>query len=310
VVGVLVGVLSACAPVRVESITPSPTYTPAPIIPVVNLIPLFDYDAEADLDIRDAGIEYRGQIAVHDLSYASPMGGRVTAYLVLPPGEGSFAGVLFAHPSDGSRNSFLEEAVWLAEAGAVSLLVDSPWARPEPWQKDLDYTPTNDRDMYNQEIIDLRRAIDLLISRQEVDPERIGFIGYSYGAHIGGVLSGVETRIKAYVFMAGVPSRSDRIPRRISSAIPADDFAAYLEATRPFDAIHYVGHAAPAALFFQCAREDEVITQETSQRFIDAGSQPKQVTWYDAGHGLNDQARLDRALWLAEQIGLEASVLE
>jgi dienelactone hydrolase len=172
----------------------------------------------------------------------------------------------------------------------------------------LEYTPTKDRDMYTQEIIDLRRAIDVLTSLQEVDPERIGFIGHSYGAHVGGLLSGVETRIKAYVFMAGIPSRSDRIPRRITSAM--SDLDVYLEATRPFDAIHYVGYAAPAALFFQCAREDEIIAQETAQRFADAGSQPKRVTWYDAGHSLNDQARLDRAQWLAEQIGLDASVLE
>jgi dienelactone hydrolase len=308
--GILVAVLPTCTSAQIEPTpTPRPTYTPAPSIPITDLRPLFDYNP-AGLDVEEASVEYYEQIAVHDISYASPMGGRVTAYLVLPPGEGPFAGVLFAHPSDGSRDSFLEEAVWLAETGAVSLLIDSPWARPEPWQRDLDYTPDNDRDMYTQEIIDLRRAIDLLSSRQEVDPERIGFVGHSYGAHIGGVLSGVETRIRAYVFMTGVPSRSDRIPRRISSAIPADDFVAYLEATRPFDAIHYVGHAAPAALFFQCAREDEVITHETSQRFVGAGSQPKQVAWYDAGHGLNDQARLDRARWLAEQIGLDASVLE
>jgi len=309
--GILAAMLSACAAAGVTpTSTPPPTYTPAPTIPIVHLEPLFDYDAEADLDLAEAGVEHHGRVAVHDISYASPLGGRVSAYLVAPPGAGPYAGVLFAHPGDGSRNSFLEEAAWLAEAGAVSLLVDSPWARPEPWRRDLSYTPANDRDVYTQEIVDLRRALDLLTSRPEVDPERIGFIGYSYGAHIGGVLSGVETRIEAYVFVAGAPSRSDRIPRRITSAMPADDLSAYLEATRPFDAVHYVGHAAPAALLFQCAREDEIVPPETSQRYYEAGSRPKQIVWYDAGHGLDDQARLDRARWLAEHIGLDGSALE
>jgi hypothetical protein len=110
--------------------------------------------------------------------------------------------------------------------------------------------------------------------------------------------------------MAGVPGRSDRIPKRITSAMPAEDMAAYLEAIHPLDAVHYVGHAAPAALFFQCAREDEVITEATSLRYYEAGSQPKRIEWYDAGHGLNDQARLDRAQWLAEHIGLDESSLE
>jgi cephalosporin-C deacetylase-like acetyl esterase len=285
--GILIAILSACGSTQVEPTpTPRPTYTPAPPIPIADLRPLFDYDPGAGLDVEEAGVEYHEQVAVHDLSYASPMGGRVTAYLVVPPGEGPFAGILFAHPGDGSRASFLDEALTLAQAGGVSLLVDSPWARPESWRQDLDYTPAHDRDMYIQEIVDLRRAADLLVSRGDVDPERIGFIGHSYGAHVGGVLSGVETRIKAYVFMAGVPSLSERIPRRITSALPTDDLAAYLEATRPFDAIHYVGHAAPAALFFQCTHQDEVIAEETSHRYYEAGSQPKQITWYDAGHSL------------------------
>ena len=303
--------LSACGPAQPDPTrTPPPTYTPFPPIPIADLRPLFEYDAAAELDVEQAGVEYHGQVAVHDISYASPMGGRVTAYLVVPPGEGTFAAMLFAHPADGSRASFLDEALALAQAGVLSLLIDSPWARPEPWQQNLVYSLPDDRDMYTQEIIDLRRALDLLASHEKVDAERIGFIGHSYGAHIGGVLSGVETRIKAYVFMAGVPSRSDRIPRRITSAIPADDLAAYLEATRPFDAIHYVGHAAPAALFFQCARQDEVIAEQTSRRYSEAGSQPKQITWYDTGHGLDDQARLDRARWLGEYVGLDVSALE
>ena len=30
------------------------------------------------------------------------------------------------------------------------------------------------------------------------------------------------------------------------------------------------------------------------------------MLWYDAGHGLNQQALLDRHDWLLEQIGLDA----
>jgi dienelactone hydrolase len=313
------GILAACssqagpgaqtAAVAATRTTAAPTPTP---IPVADLRPLFNYDATAPLDLEEAGVEYRDGIAVQDVSYASPasMGGRVTAYLIVPPGQGPFAGVLFAHPGDGSRASFLDEGVALARAGAVALLADAPWARPEPWRREFDYTPGNDRDIYVQDIVDLHRGVDLLVSRDDVDPERIGFIGHSSGAHEGGVLSGVETRIRAYVLVAGVSSRSDRLPKRITSAMPADDVVAYLEAIRPLDAVYYVGHAAPAALFFQCGRQDEVITEATFLRYYEAASQPKQIMWYDAGHSLGEQARLDRARWLAEQIELSEAVLE
>jgi dienelactone hydrolase len=228
----------------------------------------------------------------------------VTAYLVAPPGEGMFAGLIYAHPGDGDRGYFLDEAVAMAPAGVVSLLVDAPWVRPEPWRYDLNYTPANDRDVYIQHILDLRRGIDVLVTHGDVDPERLGFVGYSAGAHAGGVLAGVETRLAAYVLMAGLPTHSDRVPRRISSVWSNAELTAYMEAIRPLDAVHYIGYAAPAALYFQSARQDEIITVEDTIRFYDAASEPKELVWYDAGHRLNEQAHRDRTRWLMEQLGL------
>src|SRR5207253_8469547 len=40
-----------------------------------------DYDRNAPVDIREAGVEQHGGVAVRDISYASPKGGRVPAYL-------------------------------------------------------------------------------------------------------------------------------------------------------------------------------------------------------------------------------------
>ena len=37
-----------------------------------------------------------------------------------------------------------------------------------------------------------------------------------------------------------------------------------------------------------------------------AASVPKTILWYDAGHGLNQQAVFDRLDWLHGQIGLDA----
>ena len=58
----------------------------------------FEYDRQAPLDVREVGKEKRaGGVAVIDLTYASPKGGRVPAYVVVPAGRGPFAGVLFGH---------------------------------------------------------------------------------------------------------------------------------------------------------------------------------------------------------------------
>src|SRR5436853_7473626 len=91
-----------------------------------------DYDAKAPLEIQEAGTERRGDVRIVDLSYASPMGGRVPAYLILPPGEGKHPAVLFLHPGQGDRKTFVAEAVALAkERGFVSLTITAPFPPPE-----------------------------------------------------------------------------------------------------------------------------------------------------------------------------------
>src|SRR5258708_13120175 len=93
----------------------------------------FDYNQKAPVDVQEAGVEQRGDVAIHDISYASPKGGRVPAYLVVPRGKGPFAAVIWGHwYQDGSpflnRKEFLDEAVALAASGAVSLRTEVPSA--------------------------------------------------------------------------------------------------------------------------------------------------------------------------------------
>src|SRR5947207_15317580 len=78
----------------------------------------FDYDQKTALDIQEVGLERRGDVIIHDISYASPKGGRVPAYLVVPGGKGQFAAIIWGHwymPGSAflNRKEFLDEAVML-----------------------------------------------------------------------------------------------------------------------------------------------------------------------------------------------------
>lgn len=97
---------------------------------IQGLIQLYDYDRNLPLDIKDTIIQNVDSIIIHDLTYSSPKDGRVTAYLVVPPGKGPFAGLVFGHWGYGTRTEFLAEAILYAQSGAVSLLPDYPWVRP------------------------------------------------------------------------------------------------------------------------------------------------------------------------------------
>src|ERR1043165_397016 len=170
----------------------------------------FAYDSRLPLDFREGGVEQWPGASVHDVSYASPKGGRVPAYLVVPEGRGPFAAIGFVHWGQGDRTEFLSEALVYAKGGAVSLMIDAPYRRPEyPQSPSFIDNPQADRDLYVQLVIDARRGLDLLLSRTDVDPKRVAYVGHSLGATWGGALAGVERRVGAYVLMGGLPSITD-----------------------------------------------------------------------------------------------------
>lgn len=271
---------------------------------------MFDYDQNTPLEIRETIVEERDGAYVRDISYISANGVRVAAYLVVPHEEGSHAGIIFLHGGEQDRSDFLDEALSLARTGAVSLLIDEPTVRQMPHFTE----PEADRDRFTQTIINVRRGVDLLTSRPEVDAGRIGYVGLSFGAWMGGVLAGVEKRIRAYVLIAGTPSMTDiwrsgehPVVQGVRRSLTKDQLDKYIEATSALDAIHYIGSAAPSALFFQFARRDEVIPAEAARQYSEAASEPKLIRWYDAGHQdifIKSEALRDRAAWLSQQIGL------
>jgi hypothetical protein len=53
---------------------------------------MFDYDSAALLDLEVLSEHLQGNIPIQDITYASPKGGKVTAYLIIPSGSGPFAG--------------------------------------------------------------------------------------------------------------------------------------------------------------------------------------------------------------------------
>lgn len=250
---------------------------------------------------------------IQDLSYASPKGGRVPAYLVVPAGKGPFAAVVWGHwywenSPMKSRRQFLDEAIVLARSGVVSLLTDGPVARAGYVP---DRTPLNAKqfDDLVQQVVDMRRGADLLLTRPEVDPRRLAFVGHSYNATVGAILAGVDRRFKALVLMAGALSdqvdfRSAEYRRYREKVGPArwDAFAAEHAWVDPGP---YLAHAAPAAVFMQFATQEDFLTPMRVKEYAAIVSEPKRFKSYDAPHALNAEARRDRLAFLAEMLGVK-----
>lgn len=273
-------------------------------------VELFAYEGDTPLDIRELGVVEKGSVKIYDISYASPKGGRVTAYLVVPPGKQKFGGAIYLHGSGANRDQFLPEAIRLASSSIVSLIIDSPSARPEPSRRSPNDYLEADRDIRIQSVVDLRLGIDLLLSRQDVNPKKIAFIGYSKGAEVGGVLAGIETRIKAFVLMTANASQiefwrepNNPIAEDLKRRLTPEKFERYVQSLAPVEQINYVSNAAPAEIFFQFGTQDPLVPVDSARRLFEAASKPKTVKWYDTGHGLNGRASTDRMDWVIKRVG-------
>jgi cephalosporin-C deacetylase-like acetyl esterase len=279
-----------------------------------DLVRHFDYDKNAPLELQTLSAKTRGKAMVYDITYASPKGGVVPAYLVVPAeGKGPFAGVIWGHwywtnSEMRNRKEFLDEAIALASSGVVSLLTDGPIARPG---YAVDSDPLSERrgEYLVQQVIDFRRGVDLLLARKDVDPNRLAYVGHSYNATAGAILSGVDHRFKAFVLMAG--SMSDQVDIKMGAyeqfrqKIGPEKFDAFMASHTHLDQGRFVSHAAPASVFLQFATKEQFLTPERARAYAEIVSEPKRFKLYEAEHALNAEARRDRIAFLTEQLKLK-----
>jgi len=272
-------------------------------------ISLFTYDENSPLDIREVSRKREDGVTIVDLTYASPMGGYVPATLVEPDGSGPFAGILYQHGMPSIRQTLIPSAVTYARMGAVVVLIDAPFSRPEHGSPEPVTFTKQDRDEQIQLIMDLRRAVDLLLSRPDVDPQRLAYIGISYGGAMGGLLAGVEDRLKGYVLQVGdgglVTHFTGTEDMDLWLAKPEEVRQQWLAWMWPIEPIHYVACASPAELLFQNGTMDKLVPPADALRYQEAGSQPKTVFWYEDGHGLGNEAGRHQAEWLGKVIGID-----
>ncbi|HYZ10840.1 MAG TPA: alpha/beta fold hydrolase, partial [Actinomycetota bacterium] len=167
---------------------------------------VFDYDTGLPLDVRglEAPAAHVGDIRRYEITYRSPMGGRVPASLMIPRTAGSAPALVLQHGLPGSHDDMAPLGYEIAGLGATVIMIDAPWARPGSDARftGITFSP-EDRANQIQLIVDLRRAVDLLTGLPHVAGQRIAYLGVSYGGAMGGLLAGVERRIGSFVLEVG-----------------------------------------------------------------------------------------------------------
>jgi len=336
-------ILSACAPaatpthapaasqevLTLEAASPTPTEEPATPTeeaqPTATAFPvpdvpddatwdqqtaLFKYDPDAAYTITENGSEERDGVTIRDISFPSPYRGEIKAYLVLPAGDSPHPGILYAHWFDtapganANREEFLDDAVAIAQKGAASLLINTDLAIPggRRWSGANSKT---DRELVIKQVVEMRRATDVLINEGNVDPDRLAFVGHDFGAMFGSVLVAVDPRFKAAVFLAMVGDFSDWF--LLGSTLGAADRTVYKETLKAVVPQDYLTHADHTAKLFQFADKDQFVTSAQANAIIQTAADPKQSKTYGSDHALHENAgaTADRQMFLAEQLGLD-----
>ena len=268
----------------------------------------FSYDNKAALDVKQVSLTVQDGVTVQDITYTGSNGDTVPAYLVIPKGNGKFAGIIWGHwlmpgAANANREEFLKEAIALAPRGIISLLVDAPQARPN-------FKPTPNPVLVAQQVIDLRRGMDLLLSRPDVDPTRIAYVGHSWDAGNGAILDAVDKRFAAFVFMSGPQSTleymvSSDSPRMVAARKTTDiaKVETALKANAWADPASYAKDFGPAPALFQYGlHDDDWVPQADAKDYVAIVSGPKQIQFYDADHALNEKARTDRDKFLGQKL--------
>lgn len=288
------------------------------------LLQHYHYDKTAPLNIKQAGVEDYQGIKAYDITYSSPVGdrgavvgpngGTVAAYLVVPPGKGPFPAVIYGHwcmPGSDKKNrtEFLAEALVLARSGVISLLPDHVTVRPGFPAPPQDPLSEQQFGVGVQQIINLQRGADLLLARKDVDSARLAYVGHSCDAQMGGYLSGIDGRFKAFVLMAGNLSDEVDLKTKIfqdfRQKIGPERFDAFVAQHLWTDPGRYVSHAAPAFVFMQYATNEPFLNGDLAKQYAGVVSEPKRLRIYEAEHALNAEATRDRIAFLAEQLSFK-----
>lgn len=264
---------------------------------------------------QDGEPDRHGDVLVQRITYASPRGGRVPAFVVTAAAGGSSRrpAVILQHGMGNlDKSFFLPDAIALARAGAVALLPDAPDQRPAALRA-IDFANhAHDPELWTQATVDLRRAVDVLSARPDVDPKRIGYIGHSFGASLGGILSAIEPRIRAIVLVApggytrGLRESTSEAMVALRANVPAPAFEAYLAQMAPYDVEKFLAKAPKATtVLFQFGTYDLGVTPRAADALVALTTATAETRRYPTGHFVTSVAALrDRVQFLGRVLQL------
>lgn len=258
----------------------------------------YAYDVGYPLNARKVG-EIDDEGATYErIVFDSFHDGLVPGLLAVPEGDGPFPVVLLLHGLTADKEVWLDNEGF-AHGGEISagLLRDGYAVMA------LDAQYHGDRAVYNdyinpgemvfergwsvryaklleQTVVDYRRAIDYLATRDDIDADRVGVLGYSMGGHMTFILAAVEPRVKAIV----------------ACVVPATPGF-------PAGAFQFARDLGDRPLEMMMARQDRYYTAEQAEWLYSlVPGNDKSLQLFDSGHSLPEAYTREAVEWLSSHL--------
>lgn len=255
-----------------------------------NLIPVdafFGYDKGILLNAQEKIKKETENYIQYYVIYESINDKKVTANLTIPKkGTPPYPVIIYQHGMSESKDN---EQVWfgseiLVNNGFAVFSIDADYHGERNISGDKDFVVKmiagghfyRMRNMFIQTAVDIRRGIDYLSKNKNIDQEKIGYVGISMGGMIGVMVSAIDERIKAPVFIVTAGNFTEIFP--FIRMVPDAD-----EILKIIDPIHYIQRISPRPILMINGLKDTMMLKGAKELF-NIANEPKKIIWVDASH--------------------------
>jgi dienelactone hydrolase len=242
---------------------------------MLGLLPLPE---KTPLNAKVTGTVDRGDVAIDKLHFQSRPGLYVTGNLYRPKAnEKKLPAILYVcgHSNrgrDGNKTAFQDHGMWFASNGYVCLIIDTlqlgevagkhhgTYNLGRFWWQAMGYTPAG------VECWNGVRAIDYLVSRPDVDPEKIGVTGISGGGAATLWIAAADERVKVAVPVSGMSDLESYVNNKI---INGHCDCMFMINTYAWEWTTIAALVAPRPLLFANSDADPIFPMDGNNRIID-----------------------------------------
>lgn len=273
------------------------------------ILQFYQYDKNIPFNLKTVEIVDKDKYTREKIVFQGVNNSKVIGYLAIPKtGNPPYPCVLQMHGLAVSKSDFWEMEYHYGElvthnllsSGYAVLALDMPYHGDRSYENDFESIGTilfkkgrgyYIRDMAVQSTIEYRRAIDYLETRTDINPDKIGALGYSFGSVITFNLTGIDDRIKCAVVCATAVIK----PRPF---FPSKEF---LSGFAPQSFIPYIKNRP--LLMLAAKKDDFNCTEEEAKILYDLiGENEKEIIFYDSNHKLPKEHAKDASNWFLSHL--------